>query len=147
MPVKCIRGATTATENTRQAILNATRELLTQVTKANEVNVADIASVYFTMTPDLDAAFPASAARAMGWNDVALLDAQAPRVANDLPRCIRVLVHWNTEHAKEIRHVYLHEARVLRKDWVQDHLRGVEISASEPEAVDRHAKSQAGRAN
>ncbi|MBI4789212.1 MAG: chorismate mutase [Chloroflexi bacterium] len=117
MPVRGIRGATTARANTRDAILDATRELLEALLQANALRVSEIASVYFTMTPDLDAAFPANAARAMGWNNIALLDAQAPRVMNDVPRCIRVLIHWNTDHAeKEIRHVYLHEARGLRSD-------------------------------
>ncbi len=118
MPLRGIRGATTAHANTRDAILDATRELLDALVRANQLDSADIASVYFTMTPDLDAAFPARAARDLGWNYVALLDAQAPRVANDLPRCIRVLVHWNTDRApNEIHHVYLHEARQLRPDW------------------------------
>jgi chorismate mutase len=117
MPVRGIRGATTARANTREAILDATRELLEALVQANALRVSEIASAYFTMTPDLDAAFPASAARAMGWNNIALLDAQAPRVMNDVPRCIRVLIHWNTDHAEnEIRHVYLHEARGLRSD-------------------------------
>ncbi len=117
MSLRGIRGATTARENTRDAILDATRELLDSLAQANNLSAADIASVYFTMTPDLDAAFPAAAARSLGWNDVALLDAQAPRVANDVPRCIRVLIHWNTARTDhEIRHVYLHGARGLRPD-------------------------------
>ena len=115
--VRGIRGATTAAANTREAIVAATRELLEHLIAANDLHPADIASAYFTMTPDLDAAFPASAARALGWNDVALLDAQAPRVTGDLDKCIRVLIHWNTERTEhEIRHVYLREARLLRPD-------------------------------
>ena len=117
MMVRGIRGATTAAANTREAIVAATRELLEHLIAANDLHPADIASAYFTMTPDLDAAFPASAARALGWNDVALLDAQAPRVTGDLDKCIRVLIHWNTERTEhEIRHVYLREARLLRPD-------------------------------
>ncbi|MBI5030630.1 MAG: chorismate mutase [Chloroflexi bacterium] len=119
MTVRGIRGATTAAANTRESILTATRELLTAIVEANDLNVADIASCYFTMTPDLDAAFPARAAREMGWHDVALLDAQAAHVQGDLARCIRVLIHWNTERAaNEIEHVYLHDARQLRPDRV-----------------------------
>ena len=117
MPLRGIRGATTASANTREAILDAVCELLDALVRANDLAQADVASIYFTVTPDLDAAFPAAAARWMGWNDVALLDAQAPRVPGDMPRCIRVLIHWNTQHAQsEIRHVYLRDARTLRPD-------------------------------
>lgn len=120
MPVRGIRGATTAPANTRAAILEATHELLTAIIRLNQLRAAEIASVIFTMTPDLDAVFPASAARALGWNDIALLDAQAPRVRNDLARCIRVLIHWNTERAaNQIQHIYLREARQLRSDRAQ----------------------------
>lgn len=117
MFVRGIRGATTARANTRDAILEATRELLEKLMLANDLNPDDIASILFTMTGDLDAAFPASAARALGWNHVALFDARAPAVSDDLPRCIRVLIHWNTHRkANEIRHVYLREASQLRPD-------------------------------
>ncbi len=117
MPVRGIRGATTASANSREAILDATRELLTAIVEANQLHLDDVVSVTFTMTPDLDAAFPARAARDLGWDDAALLDAQAPRVTGDLPRCIRVLIHWNTTRAAdEIQHVYLRDARQLRPD-------------------------------
>ena len=113
-----IRGATTASANTREAILGATRELLDALIRANQIKAADVASIYFTLTPDLDAAFPAAAAREMGWADTALLDAQAPHVPNDIARCIRVLIHWNTDHAHDqLRHIYLHGASQLRPDW------------------------------
>ena len=117
MTVRGIRGATTADANTCEAILDATRELLTAIVRANDLRVPEIASVLFTMTFDLNAVFPARAARDLGWTNVALLDAQAPKVDGDLPRCIRVLIHWNTERAAtEIRHVYLREAQKLRPD-------------------------------
>ncbi len=117
MPVRGIRGATVARENARDAILDATRELLLALVRENQVEPADIVSVLFTVTPDLDAAFPASAARSLGWDEAALLDSQAPPVPNDLPRCIRVLIHWNTERAAhDIHHVYLGESRRLRPD-------------------------------
>jgi chorismate mutase len=120
MPVRGIRGATTAEANTRPAILDAARELLAALMRANDLREADVASMVFTVTPDLDAAFPAAAARSMGWNAVALLDASAPHVAGDLPRCIRVLIHWNTDRpADEIQHVYLRDAARLRPDRVQ----------------------------
>lgn len=121
MPVRGIRGATTASANTAEAILAATRELLQALAQANDLREPDIASVYFTLTPDLDAAFPARAARDLGWRDAALLDAQAPRVAGDLPRCIRVLIHWNTDRAADaITHVYLRGAQQLRPDRVKE---------------------------
>ncbi len=117
MGLRGIRGATTARANTADAIRDATRELLEAVVHANDLKPEDVASVYFTVTADLNAAFPASAARSMGWNHVALLDALAPPVPEDLPRCIRILVHWNTDKpAAHIRHVYLHAAAQLRPD-------------------------------
>ncbi len=119
MTVRGVRGATIAAANTREAILAATHELLTALIQANDLREPDIASVFFTATPDLNAAFPARAVRELGWTDVALLDAQALRVDGDLPRCIRVLIHWNTERTiSELKHVYLHEARKLRFDRV-----------------------------
>ena len=118
MPVRGVRGATTAPANTREAILGATRELLDALIRANQIQAADVASIYFTMTPDLDAAFPTAAVREMGWADTALLDAQAPRVSHDIARCIRVLIHWNTDRARDnINHAYLHAASQLRPDW------------------------------
>lgn len=118
MPIRGIRGATTARANTKEAILDATQELLEKLADANDLHSDEIASAIFTLTPDLDAAFPALAARTFGWKDVPLLDLPAPRVAKDLPRCIRVLIHWNTERAQnEIHHIYLHQARQLRPDY------------------------------
>lgn len=117
MAVRGIRGATTARANTKEAIREAVSELLRELVQANGLSEADIVSVYFTMTRDLDAAFPASAARSLGWDQVALLDAQAPSVKDDVPYCVRVLLHCNTEHpAGELRHIYLHGARRLRPD-------------------------------
>ena len=119
MPLRGIRGATTASANTRDSILEATRELLDALIRANDLRADDIASIYFTLTPDLDAAFPAAAVRGLGWQEVAALDAQAPRVTNDVPRCIRVLIHWNTKGTlQDIRHVYLQGAQALRPDRV-----------------------------
>lgn len=112
-----IRGATTATENTREAILEATRELLQQLIAANEIEPDDIASAIFTTTPDLNAEFPAVAARESGWLDTALLCGHEMNVPGSLQRCIRVLVHWNTtRRADEIVHVYIRDARGLRPE-------------------------------
>jgi len=117
MHCRGIRGATTVEKNTAEAILAATRELLALIIEANDLKVEDVASAIFTTTPDLTAAFPARAAREMGWRDVALLDAQEIPVPGSLERCIRILIHWNTEKsAAEIRHVYLRGARTLRPD-------------------------------
>jgi len=117
MHCRGIRGATTAEENTTEAILAATRELLALIVEANDLKAEDVASAIFTTTPDLTAAFPAKAARELGWQDVALLDAQEIPVPGSLERCIRILIHWNTEKsAAEIRHVYLKGAQALRPD-------------------------------
>jgi len=117
MHCRGVRGATTAEKNTAGAILAATRELLMLIIEANDLEVEDVASAIFTTTPDLTAAFPARAAREIGWRDVALLDAQEIPVPGSLERCIRVLIHWNTDRsAAEIQHVYLKDAQTLRPD-------------------------------
>ena len=117
MPCRGIRGATTVETNSATDILEATRQLLTQIVEANGMEVADIASAFFTATPDLTDAFPAQAARDLGWRQVPLLDAQEIPVPGSLPRCVRVLVHWNTsKRQEEVRHIYLGEAARLRPD-------------------------------
>lgn len=112
-----VRGATTVDRNEREAILAATRELLAALVEANQLAAHDLTSAIFSATPDLDAAFPAAAASQLGWNQVALLDVQEIPVPGSLARCIRVLLHWNTDKpASEVVHVYLREARALRPD-------------------------------
>jgi chorismate mutase len=112
-----IRGATTVAQNSAAAILESTRELVARIIEVNDVAAADVASAFFTVTPDLSAAFPAKAARDLGWQHVALLHAQELPVPGSLPRCVRVLVHWNTDKAQEeIHHVYLRGAASLRPD-------------------------------
>lgn len=112
-----VRGATTVDANTAEAIMEATRELLTRIVEVNGIAVEDVASAFFTVTGDLTAAFPAQAARQLGWRHVALLDAQEMAVPGSLPRCIRVLIHWNTSVPQaEVRHVYLRGAATLRRD-------------------------------
>jgi prephenate dehydratase len=121
MPCRGIRGATTVAEDRAEAILAATRELLEALAAANGLRPADVGSVLFTVTPDLCAAFPARAAREMGWTGVPLLDAAEMAAPGSLPRCIRVLIHWNTELPPEaIRHIYLHDAACLRPDLAAD---------------------------
>lgn len=115
MRCRGIRGATTASANTGDAILSATRELLALLVERNTLDVDDIASVFFTVTDDLDAQHPALAARQLGWHDAALLCAREIPVPGSLGHCIRVLLHVNTERsAREIRHIYLRDAVVLR---------------------------------
>ncbi|MBN1963793.1 MAG: chorismate mutase [Anaerolineae bacterium] len=117
-----VRGATTASADTADAILRATRELLDALIRANDMHEADVASIFFTTSPDLTAAYPAAAARQLDWTDVALLSAQEMAPPGSVPRCIRILVHWNTslpQHA--IQHVYMRGAEVLRPDRAQQH--------------------------
>ncbi len=117
MACRGIRGATTVEANTAEAILDATGELLAAMVEANGLAAEDIASALFTVTADLDAAFPAQAARQLGWHQVPLLDAIEIPVPGSLPRCVRVLLHWNTSRGQaEIRHVYLRGAAGLRPD-------------------------------
>lgn len=112
-----IRGATTCDENSREAILAATREMLQIMIASNGLRPEDIASAIFTTTPDLNAEFPAVAARELGWLDTALMCGHEMSVPGSLPRCIRVLVHWNTERAaSQIVHVYLRGASNLRPE-------------------------------
>jgi chorismate mutase len=116
--IRGIRGATTATTNTIDAIHNATRSLLDEVVAENQIEADDVASVLLTMTPDLTAAFPAQAIRSRaGWQWVPLMCAQELNVPGSLPMCIRILIHVNTDKAQqEIVHVYQGDAIVLRPD-------------------------------
>jgi len=117
MLTRGVRGATTVEANSREAIMEATRELLAAMLKSNQFAVEDVASAFFTTTPDLNAEFPALAARELGWTDVALLCGHEMNVPGSLPMCLRILLHVNTDKpASAIRHVYLRGARVLRPD-------------------------------
>lgn len=120
MTVRAIRGATTAEENTREAIIESTLELLKEIEKKNDLEKADAISIIFTVTPDLNAVFPAVAAREMGLTFVPLLDMAAPDIEGSLKKCIRVMIHINTDKTKEeIHHVYLRGAKVLRPDLAE----------------------------
>lgn len=118
MKVRGIRGATSVSANTREAILEATRELLLEMLRANGLaDFEEIASILFTTTPDLNATFPAEAARELGMQQVPLLCASEIAVPGRLPRCVRVLLHVNTSKSlKDMVHVYLREAKSLRPD-------------------------------
>ena len=121
MNCRGVRGAISVETNDADAIIVATRELLERIVAANDLGVEDVASVIFSATPDLDAAYPARAAREMGWVHTPLLCMQEMAVVGSLLRCIRVLVLWNTERSPDqIRHVYLGKARALRPDLVEE---------------------------
>ncbi len=112
-----VRGATTVKTNSREEILQATRQMLALMIRRNGIEPSDIASALFTVTSDLDAEFPALAARQLGWLEVPMLCGYEIKVPGSLPLCIRVLVHWITEKSQsEIQHIYIHEAVRLRPD-------------------------------
>ncbi len=115
--VRGVRGATTAEANTREAILAATNELLRLMIEANHIQPDDVASAIFTTTIDLNADYPALAARALGWHDVALMCMHEMNVPHGLKMCVRILLHWNTEVAASgVKHVYINGAVNLRPD-------------------------------
>ncbi|MCA9187099.1 MAG: chorismate mutase [Pirellulaceae bacterium] len=112
-----VRGATTADANSREEILTQTRRLLAMMIRANNIEAQDVASAIFSTTGDLNAEFPALAARQLGWLDVPLLCTHEMSVPGALPNCIRVLIHWNTNRSQqEIQHIYIRDAVRLRPD-------------------------------
>lgn len=118
MYVRGIRGATTVVNDNEEEVLSATLEMLQHIIKENEVDPEQICSVFITTTQDLTSTFPARAIRQLqGWELVPLMCSVEIPVQPSLPRCIRLMVHINTDkQQKEIRHVYLNEAKVLRPD-------------------------------
>lgn len=121
MSVRGVRGATTVEANDREPILAATRELLELMVERNGIRPEEVASATFTVTADLDAEFPAFAAQEIGWNEVPLICGKEIPVPGALERCIRILLHWNTDRPqREVRHVFLHGARSLRPKWAVD---------------------------
>lgn len=124
MPVRGIRGATTATGNEAGAIVEATSELLEALVSRNDIRTEEIAFAYFTTTRDLDAEFPALAARRLGWLDVPLLCGHDMEVQQPNPRgislCIRIVILYNTDRAQsEMRHAYLRGAQAIKQDLDQ----------------------------
>ena len=118
MATRGIRGATTVERNERDAILAATRELLEVLVRLNGLRPDDVAYVWFTVTPDLDAEFPAFAAREIGWTEVPLMCGREIPVPGAIAGCIRVLIDWNTAKSqREVRHAFLHRAKELRPAW------------------------------
>lgn len=120
MPMRGVRGATTVIEDQTDQVLAATQELLETILTANPgMQTDDIASILFTVTNDISSAFPALAARRIGWDSVPMVCAREIPVPGSLPRCIRVMLHWNTDAPQNaIRHIYLREAVKLRPDLV-----------------------------
>ncbi len=115
MRCRGIRGATTVEMNSKEDIMIATRELLEKLIESNKIDPEEIASVFFTTSSDLNAEFPAVAARQLGWTNIALLCGHEMSVPGSLSGCIRVLILYNTEKkASEISHVYLNGAKSLR---------------------------------
>jgi len=117
LPVRAVRGATTIDDNTVREIVKETRHLLCIMIEENNINKDDIISIMFSATRDIDAAFPAAAAREIGLTDVALMCTNEMEVPGSLQKCIRVLMHINTEKTnKEIKYIYLKNAKALRPD-------------------------------
>ncbi len=121
MLVRGIRGAITADSNTKEEIIEKTKELLITLKKENDFKIEDITSIFFSVTSDLNAAFPAQAARELGWDRVPLFDMQEIKVPGSLPKCIRILIQINCQKSQtEIKHCYLRGAKILRKDLIKE---------------------------
>ena len=134
-----VRGATTADENSKDAILTATRQLLALMIRINGIEPDHVASAVFSLTRDLDAEFPALAARQLGWLDVPLLCTYEVDVPGSLRRCVRVLIHWNTDKPQnEIRHIYVKDAERLRPDLCK--LPAVDLAELEKWIADQMAQ-------
>lgn len=118
MPMRGVRGATVVESDQSEVVLEATRELLTSILRANPLlEVDDLASAFFTVTDDIRSVYPAKAARQIGWTQVPLMCAVEIPVHNSLKRCIRVLLHWNTDLPQSAIHpIYLGQAAQLRPD-------------------------------
>jgi len=130
--IKCrgIRGATTAISNAAEDILEVTDELMHVLIHLNDLDPDEVASIFFTTTPDLTAIFPALAARSAGWTGVPLICSHEMNVPGSLQKAVRVLIHVNTTKASdEIRHVYLKGARQLRPEWAYTEEQVAEILA------------------
>jgi chorismate mutase len=115
--VRGIRGATTLDRDTKEEIISKTKELLVRMKELNDTEGAEVASIFFTMTPDCHACFPAEAARELGWNDIPLICGQELQIDGAMQKVVRVLIHINTDKKREeIKHVYLHGTEKLRED-------------------------------
>ena len=121
MLVRGIRGAITVNSNTKEEIIEITKELLIALQRENNFKIEDIVSVFFSATPDLNAVFPAQAARELDWDRVPLFDMKEIDVPGSLPRCIRILIQINCQKSQpEIKPCYLRGAKILRKDLIKE---------------------------
>ena len=121
MLVRGIRGAITVDSNIKEEIIKRTKKLLTTLKRENGFKIEDIVSIFFSVTSDLNAAFPAQAARELDWKRVPLFDMQEIDVPGSLPRCIRILIQINCSKSQQrIKHCYLRGAKILRKDLVKE---------------------------
>jgi chorismate mutase len=117
--VRALRGAITIENNIISEVIDETKELLHELINKNDICIDDVISIIFTVTKDIDAAFPAVAARQLGWGEVPLMCMSEIDVEGSLKKCIRILMHINTDKKnKEMKHVYLKGATVLRPDLV-----------------------------
>lgn len=115
--VRGIRGAITVKDNDGDEIISATGNLIKEMVASNRVVIEDIASVFFSLTPDLNQAFPAEATRTLGWKNVPLFCSTEIDVPHGLKRCIRILILTNTDlKQNEVKHIYIGEAKQLRED-------------------------------
>ena len=121
MLVRGVRGATTIESNTEEQILHHTTQLLHTMLSKNDIDTTHIASIFFSVTDDITATFPARAARAIGLDHVPLLCMREMSADSGLPLCIRILIHVNTPKTQqEIHHIYLNEAQKLRPEFATD---------------------------
>lgn len=121
MLVRGIRGAITADDNRKEEIIERTKELLTALKRENDFKIENIVSIFFSVTSDLNTAFPAKAVRELGWDIVPLFDMKEIDVLGSLPRCIRILIQINCSKSQlEIKHCYLRGAKILRKDLIKE---------------------------
>lgn len=120
MSVRGIRGATTVNNNNKDNILDETKDLMNQMIETNNIPIDDIASIFFSVTRDLDSVFPAAAARELNMNNTPLLCLNEVNVPGSLPKCIRILMHVNTAKPQsQIKHIYLNDAVSLRPEFAQ----------------------------
>ncbi len=118
--VRAVRGAVQVDVDERDVVLGATRELVSEVVRLNELDLDDFISVLFTCTADLTSEFPAVAARELGMGDVPLMCARELEITGSMPRVIRLMAHVETSRPRsEVRHVYLRGAQALRRDIAQ----------------------------
>lgn len=143
--VRAVRGATTVVNNDAEEILEAARELLSEIMQKNEINKDDLIDIIFTVTPDLTKAFPTKAARQLGYTEVSLLDMQSPDIEGALKMCIRAIVRLNTEKKNsDMKYIYLRGARVLRPDIVKNENREyISVAIDGPAGAGKSSVSKA----